>query len=113
VRQLDALESGRAVPNTTAALQALSPLSFPLADITTLNRASSAFGDVRSWDTGQTITNLRAEETALNQEIEDKKCTVEARAKAGSIKAVDDGRFDGNTREKARQIAGARSRSSP
>lgn len=86
-RLLDALESGRAVPNTTGVLLAVSVFA-PLSVTAGLGNASR--------DRERTIASLETEELTLDQQINDQQCTVEARARAGLIKTTADDRFDGN-----------------
>lgn len=85
-RLLDALESGRAVPNTTGVLLAASIF-------TPLSAAAGLAGASR--DRERTIASLGKEELTLDQQINDQQCTVEARARAGLIKTTAEDRFDG------------------
>ncbi len=89
VRRLDAVEQGREQPHSSGAL-------FMLGGLLNLNLAAAATmhqGDVQARQ--QALAELRSARGALDREINDRRCTVEARGIDGTAKPVEGGTYDG------------------
>jgi hypothetical protein len=87
-RQLDAAEHDHAAPNSVAGL-------ILLAGLLATPVGAPNMGVLATEDRRRALAQLQAERATLDREIDDKRCTAEARAKAGTIKVSDDMRNDG------------------
>jgi hypothetical protein len=92
VRTLDAAEHGRAAPNSTAGLFLLAGL---LTGRLTAGASQGISADMARKDKESAMMDLRAKQTNLDEAIDEKQCTLEAKAKYGLTRAADDARYDG------------------
>ena len=87
-RRIDDAEAGRAGPSTMAGVFAItSLLSTPFG--------ASVLQDAARAESGRALDELRSTKRDIDREIDERKCTLGAKARAGDVKLAQDARFDG------------------
>lgn len=87
--QIDGIESGKVAPGTfTSALMTIGMLNAPASQMGVLH-------DRASRDREEVLDAMRARQTALSEQIDEKQCMAAARARTGAIKATDSTQYDG------------------